>query len=206
MAFFSISRISSSYFGFSPMYLKKSLKFFTLFWMSNILFWNYSSSLFVNLQRLSSYSSNIWVLFFLFSQISPMKRRYKQNIWKDVICDLKTTLALSLSTSSWILSSKSYGTAFNIHKTCRSSCSEKYASATSLNLWESTTDRVDRMLPKLGRLSLILASSLLMNLLMLAAMVSLSYGNFLKQYKKMEWMWDNSLMFRMDACFFSSMI
>ena len=72
MADLSMVISSDSDLFFSPMKSKNSLKDLTLFWSSNILFWNSSSSLLVSLQRLSSYSSSNNFLDFLFSQISVM--------------------------------------------------------------------------------------------------------------------------------------
>ena len=72
MADLSMVINSDSDLFFSPMKSKNSLKDLTLFWSSNILFWNSSSSLLVSLQRLSSYSSSNNFLDFLFSQISVM--------------------------------------------------------------------------------------------------------------------------------------
>lgn len=70
-------------------------------------------------------------------------------MWKLVICDLKTTVLLSLSASYIMSSLSNYGTALRIQRTCLSSCSLKYVYANSENLKLSMTDAFAKILPKL---------------------------------------------------------
>lgn len=181
MAHFSILVSSDSYLTGSPVYLKKLLKSRMLLVMFLISLWKIFSSLLVSLQRLALYSWKKWSLLFLFSQIVETNSLLKQKIWKLVIWLLKTIwlLILSACSSRELLSNS--GMDFKIQKTCLSSCSEKYFSAISVNLWESEAAIIAKMVPRLGRESLCLNVSSDMKLSIFCLISFLSSGNLFRQ-------------------------